>query len=254
MRPLKGKIGIKTVFCILPLILLLAYAYRLRSQDVQVIIGQTTLAHGGVLLGTIANSVMTGQLTDVRMNGGQPVAATIKTHGPLSRMEFMEGAVPVAHIRNGTMFWEARGGQVREVSNREPVFRELFFNPSLGIVRTLATAGFVYNRTMTLRGRSVYVLRKSYSTHAPQESSWPGSPEHVDLYIDSATYLIAQVDYTYGSDYNRLSFRYDDYQRINNVAVPLRVSHWYNEQRFWELQLQSVLFNQSLQGRDFVRP
>jgi hypothetical protein len=227
--------------------------WLLQAPGVQQIINATTAAHGGSALSQIQNSVATALLTDYRMTPSTPLVATFKSLGAATRLEYTDTQGAVALIRNSTLLWEVRSTQTRKYRRQHPAFQDVFFNASLGLVHTLVTPDFAYYNTATLRGRSVYVLRKSYWTEPSGSSNYKGRQEFIDVYIDMATYLIAQVDYTYGSEYNRWSFLFDNYTVISGVAVPATVSHWINNMTVWQVQVQAVSFNQSLNPQDFVR-
>ena len=224
------------------------------AQDLQQIINQTLSAHGGAALSQINNSNATVLFTDYRLTPSVPLPATLRSFGKATRLDYTDTRGPAAFIRNGSMLWEVRGPQAQEYTGQPLAFQNGFFNPSLGIVPSLSTQDFTHATTGTLRGRSVYVLRKSYWTAPWGSSNYRGTQEFIYVYIDAASRLVIQIDYTYGSDYNRLSFRFDNYAGISGVAVPLLVSHWLNDRIIWQIQVQTVDFNQSLYPRDFAHP
>jgi len=223
-------------------------------QDVQSLIDQTTAAHGGGALASVGSCSATILWTDYRLSPSLPLPAVIKSYGKATRLEYTGSQGPVAQVRNGAWLWEVRGGQTQEFTGQPPIFQNGYFNPSLGIVRSLSAQEFAYHGAATLRGRSVHVLRKVYWTDPTGSGQHRGNQEFIYVFIDTATHLISQVDYTYGSDYNRLSLRFDNYTSASGVAVPQMVSHWLNNQIVWQIQVQSVSFNPGLSPRDFVRP
>ncbi|MBI1748459.1 MAG: hypothetical protein HYR55_18020 [Acidobacteria bacterium] len=239
------------------LVLVVTFLFSVPPQgppDAQQIINQTISAHGGAALSQINNSNATVLFTDYRATPSVPRPATLRSFGQATRLDYSDARGPLALVRNGALLWETRGGSVQEYAGQPPAFQNGFFNPSLGLVPSLSTQDFPYVATAALLGRSVYGLRKSYWTVPWGSSNHRGTQEFVYVYIDAASHLVSQIDYTYGSDYNRVSFHFDNYTSISGIAVPMTITYGINDRMVWQMQVQTISFNQSVNPQDFAHP
>jgi len=145
------------------------------SQDAQFIINQAVAAHGGSTLEQVDSCQATILFTDYRQSPSLPRPAVLKSFGKTTRLEYTDARGPATLIRNGAWLWEVRGGQTQEFAGQPPIFQNGYFNPSLGIVRSLSAQEFAYHGAATLRGRSVYVLRKVYWTDPTGSGQYRGT-------------------------------------------------------------------------------
>ncbi len=242
--------------CLLLILISLPGSAVAQTPNPAAILGQVLAAHGGGALGLVGNAILTGRLTIPRIGQTYPVTVKLHVRQKHVRTEYRDGQGDVVFIKNGNMVWEVRGTSVKELTNRHPFLQEVYLNPSLGLLQGLnpQTAGFAYRGLVTLRGRQVHLLSRSYYPFSPDRRHHPGQLEKAELYIDPTTHHILQIDHTLGSEYNRFSLRYDNYQTSDSIQAPMLISHFVNNSKQWELDLTNVRFNQPIDNSQFNRP
>ncbi len=231
-----------------------------QSDQAEQVILRSIEAHRLAQLARFKSALVQGELTLFRAGVPKSYPCTIKLAlgEKLQRTEYQDEDGPVVFIKNGSFVWEARGRAVKQYKNRHPFLQESNLNPAFGVLSSLKAVEsrreYSHQGLSIAGGRRAHRVTRSYRPFAGQWQGYEGSSEKLELFIDEASSLVLEVHHTLGSDYNRMVFRYGDYQDIGGQIVPKVVTHLFDDRKQWELRISSISLGQQVDFREFERP
>lgn len=164
--------------------------------------------------------------------------------------------------------WSGADGKLHAMAPHNLLVDPAWFCPALVLGKAAAEGKIVTVAERTNSGgRPLDHLRVASPPPSAASQTAPRLPSKIvdalrkaaqfELYLDSATFLPAEMDFQIHPDNNigqdiPVRIRYSDYRVINGVQVPFHVRKFLNGTLYLDLQFDAASFNTGLAANSFV--